>query len=500
MKKGFILAASAKKGFVLVAGAALLAIFATLMTGCAPEGAEVPALPAPEQGAPASTDEPTSTATSTATTTTPVEGGEEEGNFRLLISDEVNAIEDFEHLHITISGIGVHQAGEDGGWHEIILDPEDDLDGDGVAGVDLRPLEGENALKIWSGDLEDGEYNKVFIYVDNVTGILVGGETADVKLPSQKLQISKPFTIGDSVVDFVYDITVVQAGKSDKYNLKPQIAQSGADQSFNEVGKSGKPEEEAGDITAPVIDVSGVGDGEQYTDPVTPVIEVSDETDPDPVVTITLDGVGFASGSEISEVGEYELEVTAVDASGNEAEVAIEFEIVEVGDTTAPVIDVSGVGDGEQYTEPVTPVIEVLDETDPDPVVTIILDGVGFASGTEISEVGVYELEVTAVDASGNEAEVTIEFEIVEVGDTTAPVIDVSGVGDGEQYTESVTPVIEVLDDTDPDPAVTITLDGVGFASGTEISEVGVYELEVTAVDASGNEAEVTIAFEIVEG
>ena len=53
-----------------------------------------------------------------------------------------------------------------------------------------------------SGDLTAGEYNKVFIYVDDVTGILEGGGAADVKLPSQKLQISKPFTISDSVVNF----------------------------------------------------------------------------------------------------------------------------------------------------------------------------------------------------------------------------------------------------------------------------------------------------------
>jgi len=42
----------------------------------------------------------------------------------------------------------------------------------------------------------------------------------------------------------------------------------------------------------------------------------------------TLNGEPFTSGTEVSEVGEYELEVTATDASGNEAEVAVNFEIV----------------------------------------------------------------------------------------------------------------------------------------------------------------------------
>ena len=165
----------------------------------------------------------------------------EKANFQLLISDEVNDIEDFEHLYVTISSIGVHQDGESGMWH--LLDPEPDPDGDGI---DLRPLEGENALVIWSGNIAAGEYDKVFIYVSDVTGVLVGageGETADVKLPSKKLQISKPFTISsDSVVNFVYDITVVKAGKSGKYILKPQIAESGADQGFNDVTPEGQPE------------------------------------------------------------------------------------------------------------------------------------------------------------------------------------------------------------------------------------------------------------------
>ena len=72
-----------------------------------------------------------------------------------------------------------------------------------------------------------------------------------VKLPSGKLQISKPFSLSDSVVNFVYDITVHKAGKSGKYILNPQIAQSGPDQEFVEVKykekaeKPGKPENAA---------------------------------------------------------------------------------------------------------------------------------------------------------------------------------------------------------------------------------------------------------------
>lgn len=166
-------------------------------------------------------------------------------NFRFLISDEKNDIEDFKHLYIVISSIGVREAGDSGQW--ITLDLKDDPDGDNIIGIDLRPLEDENALVLWSGNIDAGDYDKVFIHVDNVTGILDdGGGTAEVKLPSGRLQISKPFTVGDEVANFVYDITVVKAGTSGKYILKPQIAESGADQEFNDVTPQGQTAQNQG--------------------------------------------------------------------------------------------------------------------------------------------------------------------------------------------------------------------------------------------------------------
>ena len=91
----------------------------------------------------------------TPTSPTPTE---EEVNFRLLISDEVNDIGDFDELWVTITSIGVHQAGGEDGWTEYDIDPP--------AEVDLTDLTGDNATELWSGELPDGEYSKVFLYVD----------------------------------------------------------------------------------------------------------------------------------------------------------------------------------------------------------------------------------------------------------------------------------------------------------------------------------------------
>ncbi|WP_254521619.1 DUF4382 domain-containing protein [Natrinema caseinilyticum] len=118
---------------------------------------------------------------------------------------------------------------------------ETDADGDGGASeerwveydvdertVDLTELKGANASMIDEFDLPAGEYETVFIYVDDTNGVLTDGSETNVKLPSNKLQLQTTFTIGDDEsVDFVYDIAPHKAGRSGQYILKPVISQSG---------------------------------------------------------------------------------------------------------------------------------------------------------------------------------------------------------------------------------------------------------------------------------
>jgi len=153
-------------------------------------------------------------------------------NFVFLISDEVNAISDFHSLNVTISKIGLQQEGEADQWIE--LNPQGEV-------VDLTLVQGDKAQEIWWGYIPEGRYTKVFILVSNISGVLKEtGKSVTVKLPSEKLQISRPFEVtSDSEVNFVYDITVVQAGKSGQYILKPQAGQSGADQRFEKIGRKG---------------------------------------------------------------------------------------------------------------------------------------------------------------------------------------------------------------------------------------------------------------------
>ncbi|MBA7477849.1 hypothetical protein ES707_13264 [subsurface metagenome] len=163
-----------------------------------------------------------------------------EGNFVFLVSDEVNDIGDFQELNLSISKVTLHLGGDE--EKRIEFRPE-------VQTVNLTDLQGNRAQEIWRGDVPNGEYNKVFLEVSQVSGVLGdSGEEIEIKLPSGTLQISKPFKVeSGEVTSFVYDLTVVEAGKSGQYILKPQIGQSGADQDFIKV----KPEEQPEDNGKP---------------------------------------------------------------------------------------------------------------------------------------------------------------------------------------------------------------------------------------------------------
>lgn len=72
----------------------------------------------------------------------------------------------------------------------------------------------------------------------------------------------------------------------------------------------------------------GVSEGQESTSPLTITYSASDDTDTNPGVSAKLNGEAFASGDEVSDVGEYVLVVTAEGVSGKETEKTISFKIV----------------------------------------------------------------------------------------------------------------------------------------------------------------------------
>lgn len=159
----------------------------------------------------------------------PGEGdGEGERSLSVLISDQQNAIGEFERLTITVEVVAVHRADADegSGWTEQSVD--------GVT-VDLTQLTGSKAVRIADVTLEYGSYDAVAVDVSSVEGTLTDGSEADVELASDRLRIDREFAVGESVGgSYVFDVGVRQADGSGGYVLEPVVSESGAGVGFEE--------------------------------------------------------------------------------------------------------------------------------------------------------------------------------------------------------------------------------------------------------------------------
>jgi hypothetical protein len=211
------------------AAAGILVIAAIVYIGirlATPQGETTP-YPEPSIAAPSLEPEPSTVVPSPQPEPSPVMLVVQpslEGNFVFLISDDVNAIDDFESVSLSISKVSLLRIGNPDELVE--FEPEQ-------GEVDLTLVQGDKTQEIWRGNMPEGQYTSVSIQVSSVLGILKEtGEEIEIKLPGDKLRISKDFQISDDILTtFTYDLTVVAAGSPQsgiKYILKPQADQSGA--------------------------------------------------------------------------------------------------------------------------------------------------------------------------------------------------------------------------------------------------------------------------------
>jgi hypothetical protein len=142
-----------------------------------------------------------------------------QGDFELLVSDRPSSIDRFDSLQVEFSQARVHS--QDGNYTRIDISNRT---------ADLTELKGAKAESLVNATLESGNYSKIELYASDVGGIVNGSEV-EVKIPSEKLQITKPFTVRpNSTTSFVFDIQVVLRGNQQNnqgYILKPVISQSG---------------------------------------------------------------------------------------------------------------------------------------------------------------------------------------------------------------------------------------------------------------------------------
>ncbi|OFD36523.1 hypothetical protein BWGOE3_55730 [Bacillus mycoides] len=205
------------------------------------------------------------------------------------------------------------------------------------------------------------------------------------------------------------------------------------------------------------------------------LVEVKDNKDPNPVVTV--------GAYDTSKAGEIQVTVTATDASGNSSSTTVTVTVVEK-DTEAPVITAKQgvtvyVGDSLNAGD----LVEVKDNKDPNPVVTV--------GAYDTSKTGEIQVTVTATDASGNSSSTTVTVTVVEK-DTEAPAITAKQgvtvhVGDSLNAGD----LVEVKDNKDPNPVVTV--------GAYDTSKAGEIQVTVTATDASGNSSSATVTVKVVE-
>ena len=234
------------------------------------------------------------------------------------------------------------------------------------------------------------------------------------------------------------------------------------------------------DTLAPDVAVDGVSDSGFYGSAVTPT---ATSTDPDAIITATLNGGPFTLGTEINGDGAFTLVVRSTDPAGNYTEETLGFGL----DVTAPDLTITGVEQGGSYNTTVTPDAS---SSDPSAEFVATLNGAEFELGSEVFDEGDYSLEVTATDQFSHVTAKAVQFTV----DKTAPDVMIAGVTDGAVYTSAVTPTGS---SSDPSAVLSATLNGDPFTLGTAVSAIGIYDLTVTAVDPAGNSAEASLSFEI---
>jgi len=149
-----------------------------------------------------------------------------EGNFAFYISDA--PISDFQSLDLTISEVRLQQA--DGDWVKFVPETEQ---------VDLTQLQGELAEQVWRGELPEGQYTEVDLYISRARGILKSNSnTMDIYSSGIKLQLEMNFKVS-AETKFVYDITVTTSSGGG-YRLQQVAAESGTGKKIQRVNGQGQ--------------------------------------------------------------------------------------------------------------------------------------------------------------------------------------------------------------------------------------------------------------------
>ncbi|MDM8365735.1 hypothetical protein [Bacillus thuringiensis] len=214
------------------------------------------------------------------------------------------------------------------------------------------------------------------------------------------------------------------------------------------------------------------------------LVTVTDNRDNNPLLSIN-------GTYNTSQEGNIQVEVVAIDQAGNRSSIKVTVTVIDPEadkDREAPVIKPK-----ENIIVPVghilsaQDVVTVSDNKDANPIVSV--------GKYDTSKAGEIQVEVIAVDRSGNQASVMVTVKVIDVKenkDTEAPVIKPK-----ENVTVKVgakvlpQDLVTVQDNQDANPIVTI---------GTyDTSKAGDISVEVMAADQAGNRSVTKVGVKVVE-
>ncbi len=164
------------------------------------------------------------------------EAGTGEGSLRVALTDAPSC--GYDHVWVTIEKVRVHQsstaADTEGGWSEVVVSP--------AKRVDLLELTNGVLEELGTTPLAAGQYSQIRLVLASNTGTgttsvanavqPTGGEVVPLSTPSAQqsgLKLQAHFEVAagqmaDLVLDFDACKSVVKAGNTGKYNLKPVVS------------------------------------------------------------------------------------------------------------------------------------------------------------------------------------------------------------------------------------------------------------------------------------
>jgi len=147
----------------------------------------------------------------------------ETGSLRVFLTDSPA---NYESVYIDIQEVRIHKSSDaeedDGGWIDILTEPKR---------IDLLSLVNGNVEILGELDLETGRYNQMRFILGDDNEVVIDGESFSLVTPSAqqsglKLNIQSEITEGSLytlLLDFDASRSIVQAGASGKFILKPVI-------------------------------------------------------------------------------------------------------------------------------------------------------------------------------------------------------------------------------------------------------------------------------------